>query len=139
MAIYFGEDIATKLGLADDYYAEGNHIRAYDWAQFGVNEQKAGLLQAEREINAYLGIDLELSFSSTSFPISACPNKRPDYSVFEHALFILDNTARTKTGTDGAQYIESDEYQEEEKNTGVTLSPQAQRFLGMNRIQSSRG
>lgn len=139
MAIYFGQDIDTKLGIADVYYGVTSHIRANDWAAFSENEQKAALTQAEREVDLYLGVNLEENYDDTSFPVDWNLNFRPDYAIFEHALFILDNTARTKTGTDGAQLIESEEYQEEEAVSGVGLSPQASRFLTLNRIQIERG
>ena len=139
MAIYFGQDIATKLALADAYYAAGNHINSHDWSQVTDDDKEAGLLQAEREVDVYLGISLEDSFSATDFPISGCPNKRPDIAVMEQARYILDETVRTKAGPDGAKKIESEEYQEEERDTGVGMAPIAQRFLGLNRVQISRG
>lgn len=139
MAIYFGQDIATKLTQADTYYGIANHIMANDWAQYDDDEKKASLLQAEREVNLYLGIDLEDRYDTTSWPITGAENFRPDYAIFEHAYFILDNTARTRTGSDGAKDIESESYQEEERDVGVGMSPQAARFLRINRIQIERG
>jgi hypothetical protein len=139
MAIYFGQTITEKLSQANDYYAVDNHIRAYDWAQFSDNEKKAALNQSEREVNLYLGIDLEENYSTIDWPADWNKNFRPDYAIFEQALFILDETARTNTSTDGAQIIESEEYQEQERDVGVGLSPQATRFLSLNRIQLSRG
>jgi len=139
MAIYFGLTITAKLAIADTYYGVNSHIMAHNWADVDEDDQKASLVQAEREVDMYLGISLEDRFDETSFPISGFANFRPDYAIFEHALFILDNTARKAEGTDGEGFIESDLYQEQERNTGVGLSPQATRFLGMNRLQVSRG
>ena len=139
MAIYFGKTIDEKLALADIYYAESNHIRSFDWAEHGTNAQKASLNQAEREVNLYLGADMERDFSATSWPAEWNLNFRPDYAIFEHALFILENTARAKLATSGAEMIESEGYQEEERTSGVGLSPQATRFLQLNRIQIDRG
>ena len=139
MAIYFGQLIAEKLTQADAYYATGNHINAHDWAKITDDDKKAGLLQSEREVNLYLGTDLEANYSTTDWPMTSCPNFRPDYAIFEDARYILENTVRTKEGTDGAEDIESEEYQQEEQDQGVGLSPQATRFLRMNRIQISRG
>ena len=139
MAIYFGQLIAAKLVLADAYYAEDNDIRTYDWDKYSDNEKKAGLNQAEREVDLYLGISLEDEYSTQSWPITGFPNFRPDYAIFEHAYFILDNTARTRSSTTGVKDIESEEYQEEERDHGVGLSPQATRFLRLNRIQIDRG
>jgi len=139
MAIYFGITIAAKLVLADAYFATDNHIRALDWSEFSDDEKKASLNQAEREVNLYLGTDLEENFDATDWPADWNKNFRPDSAVFEHGLFILENTARTKTSGNGAESIESEEYQREERTTGVGLSPQATRFLQLNRMQIERG
>ena len=138
MAIYFGQSIAEKVLQADAYYAEGNHIRALDWAECSANGQKAGLAQAEREINLYIGMDLEEQFDTTDLPATWNKNFRPDYAVFEQALFILDNTARTRDAS-GVEMIESEKYQQEERNQGVGMSPQATRFLTITRSQTTRG
>jgi len=137
MAIYFGLTPAEKLVIADAYYGEESHISHFDWENWSGGERKAGLVQAEREIDAWFGISLEQSFSETSFPVDGCPNYRPDNAVFEHAFFILDNTARTKTESDGPEMIESAEYQEEEKNHGLNMAPMALTLmkLATNRIE----
>ena len=139
MAIYFGISAAAKLVIAEEFYAVGNSIRAHDWAKVTDDDKAAGLAQAEREVNLYLGINLESLYDGTSFPISEQENFRPDFAIFEHALFILENTARTKGSTEGVRTIESKSYQEEERSEGVPMSPQATRYLRLNRLQISRG
>lgn len=139
MAIYFGKTVAEKLAIAEIYFGVNSHILANDWAKISDDDKKAGLVQAEREVNLYLGISLEESYSATSFPIVGRTNFRPDYAIFEQAYFILDNTARTEGGSDGAKMIESELYQTEERDTGVGLSPQAVRFLQLNHIQIELG
>jgi len=139
MSIYFGQDIDEKLAQANAYFDPSNGVVGYDWAQHTDTEKKGSLNQAEREINLYKGINLERCYDDTDFPVDWNENFRPDYAVFEHALFILENTARTNTATDGKVMIESEEYQKEEKQTGVTMSPQATRWLGVNRISIQRG
>lgn len=136
---YFDKTIDEKLTQADTYYGAANHIRHFDWERNTEDERKAGLNQAEREVNLYLGMDLAENYSDEDFPISDFENFRPDYAIFEHALFILENTARTRASATSAQEIESEEYQEEERISGVTMSPQATRFLQLNRIQLQRG
>ena len=136
---YFDKTITEKLAQADVYYAADNHIRHFDWDRNTDDEKKAGLNQAQREVDLYLGINLEENYSDQDFPLADWENFRPDYAIFEHSLFILENTARTKASGSGAQEIESEEYQEEERTSGVTMSPQAQRFLQLNRIQLARG
>lgn len=139
MAIYFGQDIAVKLAQADAYFAEGNHIQALDWLGYTDNERKAALLQSERVIDSHLGLMLETEYSTTSFPIVENSSYRPDYAVFEEALYLLDNTARMRSATHGAEMIESEEYQAEERKFGLSISPQALCFLRINRIQIERG
>lgn len=136
---YFDKTITEKLAQADEYYGVANHIRHFDWGKNSDDEKKAGLSQAQREVDLYLGTNLEENYSDQDFPISDYDNFRPDYAIFEHALFILENTARTKTSATGAQDIESEEYQEEERISGVTMSPQATRFMQMTRFQIDRG
>ncbi len=137
MAIYFGQDIATKLTQADAYF--DMHILKHDWAKVTDGDKQIALQQAEREVDLYLGMDLEESYDETSFPITGISNFRPDYAIFEHAYFLLDNTARTEASSDGVKRIESEDYQKEERTGGVPLAPQAQRYLRMNRLQICRG
>lgn len=139
MAIYFGQAIAEKLAQADAYYALDNHIMALDWGEYNDNEKKAALNQSEREVNLYLGVDMEETYPTTSWPADWNPNFRPDYAIFEQSFFVLDNTARTKGSSSGAEMIESEKYQEEERTSGLSLSPQATRFLQLNRLQIERG
>lgn len=136
---YFDQTAAAKLTQADTYFGVTNHILHFDWAKNTEDERTAGLAQAEREINLYLGINLETDYNDQDFPISDFENFRPDYAIFEQAYFILDNTARTRTSGTGAKMIESDDYQKEERISGVGISPQATRFLQLNRIQLCRG
>ena len=138
MSIYFGLDIDEKLIQADAYY-NNSSILKYDWSKLSDEEKQLGLAQAEREVNLYLGIDLEYSYSETDWPLDYRPNFRPDYAIFEHAYFILDNTVRTSTSKDGVIGIETSAYQVEEKQTGVVMSPQAERYLKINRVSIQRG
>jgi len=129
MAIYFGLTPAEKLVIADEYFGEESNISHFDWTNWTDSERKAGLIQAERQIDAWFGISLEDSFDTWDLPIDGYPNYRPDYAVFEHAFFILDNTSRTRTDSDGPEMIESAEYQEEEKNHGINMAPMALTFM----------
>lgn len=139
MAIYFGKTATEKLAIADTYFGINSHIRHYDWGGYSDDEQKAALIQSEREIDAHLGFTMEEEYSSTDWPIVDGSSFRPDYAVIEHAFFLLDNTARRRTSSTGAEMIESEQYQEQEKTTGINISPQALVFLKINRIQMERG
>lgn len=136
---YFDKTIAEKLTQADAYYAVDNHMMHFDWNKWTEDERKAGLNQSQREIDLYLGINLAESYDDQDFPLSDWENFRPDFAIFEQAYFILDNTARTRTSGTGPEAIESERYQEEERTSGVGVSPQATRFLQLNRIQLDRG
>jgi len=139
MAIYFGQALATRLTLADTYFGVNSHVQAYDWAKFSDDEKKAALVQAEREIDMFLGMELEDTYDTQSFPINGAPSFRPDYAVMEQAFFLLDNTARTATSSTGAKMIESDDYQVEERTTGTGIAPRAMQYLRLNTIQIERG
>ena len=84
---YFDKTIDEKYAQANTYYADGNHVRAFDWLKISESERKAGLNQAQREVDLYLGTDLEDTYDDQDFPIGDNPNFRPDYAIFEHALF----------------------------------------------------
>lgn len=136
---YFDKTLDEKVAQADDYYAVDNHISHFDWDKWSNDEHKAAVAQSEREINLYLGIDLLEVYGDEDFPIADWENFRPDFAIFEQAFFILDNTARTRTSASGPEAIESEQYQKEERTSGVGVSPQATRFLQLNRIQLERG
>jgi hypothetical protein len=139
MAVYFGESLADKYALAEVYYGDESHIRTHDWAKETEADKKAALVQSERQVDKAIGVDMDTLYADIDWPVSANPNFRPDEAIFEQALFILDNTVRTKEGSDGAKKIESDEYQEEEKVSGVGLAPATTDCLRMNMTQISRG
>ena len=137
MAIYFGQDADTKLALADAYYDERS-VYKYDWNKLSDAEKKLGLLHSEDRINMHLGLDLEENYSSQSFPLGDNPNFRPDYAIFVDALFLLENSARTAESTEGVRRIESEDYQREERQSGVPIAPEALRYLRINRLQITR-
>lgn len=139
MAVYFGETLETKYTLAETYFGVNSHIRSHDWANFTEDDKKAALIQSEREIDSYLAIVMDTCYDDINWPLDYRPNFRPDQAVFEQALYILDNTARTEDSSDGAAFIESASYQERERDDGVGVSPQAQRFLKLSRVQLDRG
>ncbi len=135
---YFDKTIEEKLEQANEYFDVENNIRHYDWEFYETEGKKAGLNQAEREINLFCGANFAEVYDDEDFPISGYENFRPDYAIFEQALFVLENTARRKS-SGGAGDIESEEYQEEERLHGVGLCPVSGRYLDLNGIQMTRG
>ena len=116
---------------ANTYFASTSHVRSYDWLNYSTDERTAAITQAQREIELYLARDLD--------DPAATDRYRDDYACFEQALFILDNTVRTAQSANSAQIIASPDDEERDKFYGVTLAPQARRFLGLHRIRTVRG
>ena len=137
MAIYFGKTIEEKLALADAYFAPSNHPMGNRWSGYGDDERKASLQHAERKINLWLRGDLESAFSETDFPVSDCPNYRPDYAVMEQGLFILDNTDR-KQDNGLKSLINNEEYDRIERTTGITLCPEASQWIQKPSVKVSQ-
>ena len=110
---------------ANTYYAATNHIKAFDWAQYSTDERTGGLAQAQREVEVYLNRDL-------SDP-TAGDRYRDDYAIFEQALFILEETVRTRESTTGAELVETVNTEAQEKYYGVVYAPMAMRYMALQR------
>ena len=123
----YTKDIAD----ANTYYAETNHIRSNDWSNYTTGERTGGLAQAQRELEVYLARD--------ACDPSADDRYRDDYAIFEQSLFILDETVRTLSSTTGAQMIKTVDSNERDKFFGVTICPQAMRYLALPRMRIVRG
>lgn len=119
---------------AEDYFKPNNHLNAYDWRSYDEDTKNAAFNQAKRELQVSLNITLE-------DPASDSDRYRFDYAHFEQALYILMNTPRQEEdGIDNV--IDEGDEDKDEKNPirqGVLISPQAQRYLRINRIHISRG
>jgi hypothetical protein len=118
----------------DDYYKPNNHLNAYDWRSYDPDVQSAAFNQAQRELEVSLGGELTDPVTGDTY--------NSWYALFEQTLYILMNTARQEV--DGIENVIdiADEESENKKNPvrqGVLISPQAQRYLGVNRIKMSRG
>ena len=118
----------------DDYFKPNMHLNAYDWRAHDKDVREAAFNQAQRELEVSLGSELEDPETGDTY--------RCDYAHFEQALFILMNTARQES--DGAdRSIDSADAEDMNAKAparrGVLISPQAQRYLGVNRIKISRG
>jgi len=116
---------------ANTYYAETNHIRSNDWANYGSNERIGALAQAQREIELFIARDAEDPASTDRY--------RDDYAIFEQALWILDETIRTTSSQNSAQKIDTVDSEYRDRFYGITLCPMAQKFLLRQRVRISRG
>ena len=110
---------------ANTYYAATNHIKAFDWSQYSTAERTGGLAQAQREVEVYLDRDL--------YDPTAGARYRDDYAVFEQALFLLEETVRTRESESSAELVETVNTEAQEKYYGVVMSPMAMRYMALNR------
>jgi hypothetical protein len=118
----------------EEYFHPNNHLNSYDWRSYDEDAKNAAFNQALRELQ----VSLNKAFQD---PVSDTDRYRDDYAHFEQALYILMNTPRQEE--DGIDNVidEADE-DKDDKNPirqGVLISPQAQRYLRINRIHMPRG
>ena len=124
----------STLQDCDEYFYPNNHLNSYDWRSYDPDVQNAAFTQAKRELEVSLGTSLVDPDDDDVY--------RSDYAHFEQTLYILMNTARQEV--DGVSDV-IDTADEESGNKkapisqGVLISPQAQRYLGLNRIKMVRG
>ena len=116
---------------ANTFFAEANHVRSNDWSKYTTAERTGALAQAQRELEVY--------FNRSAEDPSATARYRDDYAIFEQALFILDETVRTRSSTTGARIIETVDSEQRDKYRGVTLCPMAMRYLAIPRMHMVRG
>jgi len=116
---------------ANAYFGAASHVRTYDWLNYSTAERTAALAQAEREIELFINRDLSDPADTDRF--------RDDYAVFEQALWLLDETVRTKQSENSAQLIETVDSEERDNYYGITLCPMAQKFLARQKIRIARG
>lgn len=116
---------------ANTYYADTNHTRSYDWTQYTTAERTGGLAQAKRE--------LEVMLRRVLVDPAATDYYRDDYAHFEQALFILDNTVRTRESETSAELVETVDTENRDKFFGVTIAPMAMRYMAIPRVRIVRG
>lgn len=121
---------------ANTYFGINSDIRHWEWDSFSLGIRTAAVAQAKREIESALGIELtDESIINTNY------GYRPDYAVFEQALWTLQTTD-TKFGKEQQQVV--DLTKDEEKIQSASrkekiLCPKAQRYLQLNFIKMVRG
>jgi hypothetical protein len=121
---------------ADTYFGINNDIRHWEWTSFSDGIRTAAIAQAKREIESALGAELsDVSISTTN------TGYRPDYAVFEQAIWTLKKSD-TKFGKESLAVV--DLTKDEEKNESSSrkeklLSPKAQRYLQLNFVKMVRG
>jgi len=122
------------LSDCDDYFKPNTHLNSYDWRSYDPDVQAAAFAQAKRELEVSLGVSLTDPEDDDIY--------RCDYAHFEQALYILMNTPRQEVSGISNVIDEADGESESKKRPvrqGVLISPQAQRYFGLNRIKILRG
>jgi len=118
----------------DDYFKPNNHLKSYTYRKFDIDVQTAAFNQAKRELEVSLGTALVDPDDGDTY--------RNDYALYEQSLYILENTPRQEvSGIENVIDIADDD-KENKKDTvrnGVLISPQASRYLGLNRLKMVRG
>lgn len=96
--------LSIAVADADKYFQKDNHIMSGPWLSFESNIRKATVAQATRIITRVIGYDV-----ADEAVITEPVNYRPDYAVFEQALFMLLNSSAVPDGTRaGPKYVSSD-------------------------------
>jgi hypothetical protein len=116
---------------ANTYFGTSSHVKALDWANYQTTERTAALAQAQREIEVMLNRD--------AYNPSTGDRYRDDYAIFEQALWLLEETVRTTNSQNSAQIIETVDSEQRDKTYGITICPQAMRFLQIQKVRISRG
>lgn len=116
----------------DDYFKPNNHILSYTYRKYGDDERDAAFAQAVRELQVSQGRDLVDPVTGDVY--------RDDYAVAEQVLFILENTPRQLA--EGVPQVIDLAHADEKPlldRKGVLISPQALRYMAINRIKMVRG
>ena len=109
------------------YFTVQNHIKCYDWQNWSSAQRCAAFNQAKREIEMFLGEELHDPVAS-EWPINHF------YAVCEQAVFDLEWTNHRASKDITTAMNLNDMVDNNYVNSGaITLSVQAQRFLGLNR------
>ncbi|MDH3279532.1 MAG: hypothetical protein OEQ18_00175 [Gammaproteobacteria bacterium] len=85
--------ITLSRALANTYFGVTSHVNYGVWFSFTDDQQDAAITHATRLVNRALGYDL--TTDTTSTPASY----RPDYAVYEQALYMLVNSNAIADGT----------------------------------------
>lgn len=119
------------LSDANTYYGATNHIKSYDWLNYSENERSASLAQAQRQIELYLQRDAVDPQSGDRW--------RDDYAIFEQAIFLLEETVRTRQSTNSAQIIETVDSEQRDYYMGVIVCPAAREYLAVKKVRVING
>ncbi len=126
--------MAYTKGLEEaNAYFLNESVKTETWKGFKPTEQKKALRQAQRELEAFQGLDAE-DPSDTS-------KRRWDYAIFEHAVQILVFQSRQRvSGKSKVQSPLSKSAQKSgEDGSMIPVAQIARTYLGLNMIKLVRG
>lgn len=130
--------MSFSFGSAQTYFRTENHIRGAVWAQFGEPHQKAALAQAKRILSRALNADIEDETVDTGDY-----TYRPDYAVFEQALWLLENGVIANGAQSAPGFVASDPEKPDNARDSqqALIAPEAMRWLSGTgpRVVMARG
>ena len=116
---------------ANTFFDASNHVRAFDWDQYTLEERTGGFAQAQRELEVMLRREL--------IDPNASDHYRDDYAHYEQILFILDKTVRTRESETSAELVETVDTEQRDKYYGVAISPMALTYMAIPKVRIVRG
>ncbi len=82
--------MAISLSNANSYFNPKNHVKSAVWEGFGEPEREAGIAHAKRIVSRAIQVDVDEEVADMD--ITSDAYYRPDYAVYEQALFMLANS-----------------------------------------------
>ena len=118
--------VTITRALADAYFAPDIHINGSAWGRFGESTRDAAIAHAQRIISRTIESEI------TDETIDESDGYRPDYAVYEQALYMAVNSAAIARGdmvgpmTMSIDLSEGDKTRKKDKSI---ISPEALRWL----------
>jgi len=112
---------------AVDYFKD--HLRGTIWNGFGEAQQTAALAHAKRVLNRALNANLDEETIDTANYIY-----RPDYAVYEQALWMLENGVIANGEKSAPGFIASDPEKPDNARDSqkAMIAPETMRWLGVS-------
>ena len=112
---------------AVDYFKD--HLRGTIWNGFGETQQVAALAHAKRVLNRLINANLDEETIDTANYIY-----RPDYAVYEQALWMLENGVIANGEKSAPGFIASDPEKPDNARDSqkAMISPETMRWLGVS-------
>lgn len=118
--------MSIDINDATGYFSQ--HLRAAVWNGFGEQQRIAAIAHSKRMLNRALNSDIDDETIDTDDFVY-----RPDYAVYEQALWMLENGVIANGEQSAPVFVASDpEKPDNARDTQkAILSPEALRWLGI--------